>query len=99
MPCPEHERSAWSEAVLDCRTPFVARNVAALRATFPDAAAIEAVGCGSIVAAPVIHEGIVLATMNLWHRDGYYDEEKGLRALPFAAAIAPVVLRHPSKPN
>jgi hypothetical protein len=95
----QHERSAWSETVLDRRTTFVARDVAALRAVFPDAAAIEAAGCGSIAAVPVIQAGTVLATMNLWHRDGYYDEEKGLRALPFAAAIAPVVRRDPSKPN
>jgi hypothetical protein len=95
----QHERSAWSEAVLDRRTTFVAHDIAALRATFPDAAAIEAAGCGSIAAVPVIQDGLVLATMNLWHRDGYYDDAKGLSALPFAAAIAPVVRRDPSKPN
>ena len=95
----QHERSAWSEAVLDRRAAFVAPDVATLRATFPDAAAIETAGCGSIVAAPVIHEGVVLATMNLWHRDGYYHEALGLRAMPFAAAIAPIVRRDPSKPN
>jgi hypothetical protein len=93
----QHERSAWSAAVLDRRTAFVAPDLATLRAVFPDAAAIEAVGCGSIVAAPVIDEGAVLATMNLWHQDGYYDEAKGLRVMPFASAIAPVVRRDPSK--
>ena len=29
--------------------------------------------------------------MNLWHRDGYYDEAKGAVALPFATAIARIV--------
>jgi hypothetical protein len=37
----------------------------------------------------------VLGTMNLWHREGYYDEAKGQLALPFAAAIAPTVHDHP----
>jgi transcriptional regulator with GAF, ATPase, and Fis domain len=89
----QHVRSAWSEAVLDRRTVYVAHDLAALRATFPDSAAIEATGCGSIVAAPIIHQGGVVGTMNLWHRDGYYDDVKGLRTVPFANAIAPVV-RH-----
>ena len=87
----QHVRSAWSEAVLDRQSLFVARDLAALRATFPDSAAIEATGCGSIIAAPIMHDGAVVGTMNLWHRDGYYDEEAGLRILPFASAIARVV--------
>ena len=92
----QHERSGWSEAVLDRHAVFVARDVATLRATFPDSAAIEATGCGSIVAAPIILDGTVLGTMNLWHRDGYYDLAKSQLALPFAAAIARVVRDHPS---
>jgi hypothetical protein len=88
----QHVRSAWSEAVIDRGTIYVAHDLAALRATFPDSAAIEATGCGSIVAAPIICEGTV-GTMNLWHREGYYDDVKGSRTVPFANAIAPVV-RH-----
>lgn len=87
----QHVRSAWSDAVLDRRTVYVAHDLAALRATFPDSAAIEATGCASIVATPIIHEGVVVGTMNLWHQDRYYDEAKGLRTVPFARAIAPVV--------
>ena len=87
----QHVGSAWSEAVLDRRAVFVAHDLAALRATFPDSAAIEATGCGSIIAAPIIHEGAVVGTMNLWHQDGYYDEAKGLRTVPFANAIVPIV--------
>jgi transcriptional regulator with GAF, ATPase, and Fis domain len=87
----QHVRSAWSEAVLDRRTVYVAHDLAALRATFPDSAAIEATGCGSLVAAPILCTGIVIGTMNLWHRDGYYDDAKALRVLPFAQAIARLV--------
>ncbi len=95
----QHVRSAWSEAVFDRRTVYVARDVAALRATFSDSAAIEATGCGSIVAAPVIHEGAVVGTMNLWHRDGYYDDQKGLRTMPVANAIASIVRHSDPKSN
>ena len=81
----QHVRSAWSEAVLDRQSVFVAHDLAALRATFPDSAAIEATGCGSIVAAPIIHDGAVVGTMNLWHRDGFYDEEKAITHGPVCA--------------
>ncbi len=89
----QHVRSAWSEAVLDRRTYYLAPGLLALRATFPDSAAIEAVGCGSIVAAPVVMEGRVLGTLNLWHEAGFYDAAKAEAALPFAAALAPVCAR------
>jgi hypothetical protein len=87
----QHVRSAWSEAVLDRHSAYVARDLAALRATFPDSAAIEATGCGSIVAAPIIHEGHVVGTMNLWHRDGYYDDTAARLTMPFAHGIARLV--------
>src|SRR3954463_8538773 len=72
----QHVRSGWSEAILDRRTVFVAQNLAALRATFPDSAAIEETGCGSIIAVPIIYEHGIVGTMNLWHREGYYDNAK-----------------------
>lgn len=87
----QHVRSAWSEAVLDRRTAYVAHDVAALRATFPDSAAIEATGCGSIIAVPIIHERRLVGTMNLWHRDGYYDDAAARITMPFAKAIARLV--------
>jgi transcriptional regulator with GAF, ATPase, and Fis domain len=87
----QHMRGAWSEAILDRKTAFVAPDLAALRAAFPDSAAIEATGCGSIVATPIIHDGTVVGTMNVWHRDGYFDAAKALLTTPFADAIARVV--------
>ena len=74
----QHMRSAWSEAVLDRKSVFVAHDLTALRATFSDSAAIEATGCGSIIAAPIIHNEAVLGTMNLWHRDGYLRRREGV---------------------
>jgi transcriptional regulator with GAF, ATPase, and Fis domain len=93
----QHLRSGWSDAILDRRKIFVAHDCAALRAAFPDSAAIEATGCGSIVAVPILDGDAVVGTMNLWHRDGYYDEATGLLAVPFANAIAPIVRNWPSQ--
>jgi transcriptional regulator with GAF, ATPase, and Fis domain len=87
----QHVRSAWSEAIIDRRTPYIAHNLAELRATFPDSAAIEATGCASILCAPIVVGSTVFGTMNLWHRDGYYDHAKGMLTMPFASVIAPVV--------
>ncbi|MEA2928785.1 MAG: hypothetical protein QOG38_1213 [Hyphomicrobiales bacterium] len=87
----QHVRGEWSKTILDRRTVFVAQDLATLRATFPDSAAIEETGCGSIVAAPIIHDQAIVGTMNLWHRNGYYDNAKGLLAMQFANAIAPIV--------
>jgi hypothetical protein len=87
----QHVRSAWSEAVLERKTVFLAPDLAAVRSAFPDSAAIEVTGCGSIVAAPIIHDGAVVGTLNLWHREGYFDAAKARLAMPFADAIARVV--------
>jgi len=93
----QHVRSAWSAAILERKTVFVAHDLAALRSTFPDSAAIEATGCGSIIAVPIVLDGAVVGTMNLWHSAGYYDEAKGLLIVPFANAIARIV--HTSEPK
>jgi hypothetical protein len=90
----QHVRSAWSDAVIDRHAVFLARNIRELRASFPDSAAIEATGCGSIIAVPVLSAGTLIATMNLWHREGFYDADKGERAIPFADALAPLCLRN-----
>jgi transcriptional regulator with GAF, ATPase, and Fis domain len=89
----QHVRSAWSEAVLDRHSVFVARDLAELRATFPDSAAIEATGCGSIIAVPILWRDALVGTMNLWHREGFYDLVKAERALPFATAISALCAR------
>ena len=89
----QHVRSAWSEAIFGDRTVFLAPGLDAVRATFPDSAGIEAVGCGSVLAVPIITDGQVVGTMNLWHRDGFYDRRNGEVSLPFAAAVAPVCAR------
>jgi hypothetical protein len=86
----QHGRNDWSRSVVDRGAVFVTPSLAELRAAYPDSEAIEAVGCGSVIAVPIIGAGGTVGTMNLWHEDGFYDEAKGQRALPFAAALAPL---------
>jgi len=89
----QHARNAWSAAIFDRCEAFLAPGLAEVRATFPDSAAIEATGCASIIATPVIGADGVLGTLNLWHRDGFYDRAKASWAMPFAATIAPLCAR------
>jgi hypothetical protein len=89
----QHARNAWSAAIFDRREVFLAPGLAEVRAAFPDSGAIEAVGCASIIAVPVPGPDGTLGTMNLWHADGFYDQAKAGRAVPFAAAIAPLCAR------
>jgi transcriptional regulator with GAF, ATPase, and Fis domain len=85
-----HVRSAWSDAVLDRRSVFLAPSRSDITTVFPDAESIFRAGCGSIIALPIVDGSDVLGTVNLWHRDGYYDRHKAEAAWPFAVAIAPV---------
>lgn len=85
----QHRRGRWSEAIFDRRTFFLAPRRDDVRATFPDYQGIEAAGCASIVCLPVRYDGQVLATLNLWHVDGHYDEAAARRALPFASFLVP----------
>jgi hypothetical protein len=89
----QHARNAWSTAIFERREVFLAPGYAEVRAAFPDSGAIEAVGCASIIAVPVPGPDGTLGTMNLWHEDGFYDQAKADRAVPFAAAIAPLCAR------
>lgn len=89
----QHVRNAWSDTVFNRHQVFLAPGLAEVRATFPDSATIEATGCASIIAVPVLGPRGVLGTMNLWHEDGFYDRQKADRAVPFAAAIAPLCAR------
>jgi transcriptional regulator with GAF, ATPase, and Fis domain len=87
----QHVPSAWSEAILERNEVFLAHDLAALRATFPDSAAIEATGCGSIIATPIIYDGSVVGTLNLWHASSHFDESNASLAVPFANVIARIV--------
>ena len=88
----QHHHGAWSEAVVDRGTYFMATTLDAVRRSFPDHAGIEAAGCGAIICLPVRHDGRLLGTLNLWHVDGHYDAAAAERALPFTSFLVPACL-------
>lgn len=88
----QHRQGAWSAAVVDRRTYFLARRRDDVRGAFPDYQGIEAAGCASIVCLPVLYDGRCLATLNLWNVDGHYDDAAARRAMPFASFLVPACL-------
>jgi hypothetical protein len=63
------------QKVLATGQPFIGRNKADIVANFTDAETILATGCSSILNVPVFWMGKILATVNLLHTEGYYQEE------------------------
>ncbi len=88
----QHRRGPWSDAVIDRGSYFLTPTQSDVREAFPDAAGIEAAGCGSVICLPVRYDGRTLATLNLWHVSGHYDAAAAERALPFASLLIPACL-------
>jgi hypothetical protein len=63
------------QKVLATGQPFIGRNKADIVANFTDAETILATGCSSILNVPVFWMGKILATVNLLHTEGYYQDE------------------------
>jgi hypothetical protein len=84
--------SVWTRRVIREGRPFLGRTAADIREHFPDHALIASLGCGSIVNLPVRWEGRVLGSLNLLHREGWYDDAAVSTGLRFAALAAPAYL-------
>jgi transcriptional regulator with GAF, ATPase, and Fis domain len=87
-------------AVLGTGEPFVGRSKDDILANYPDAETIFAAGCGSILNFPVRWRQQVVATVNLLHDEGFYDDHHVdlVRCLAHAALPA-LLLDTPSCPG
>ena len=85
----------WFDRVLLMRDIFVANTHEEIAAVFPDAEQIRAAGCESCINIPVEVGGVVLGTLNLLHRAGYYTPERvtAAEALKLAGAVTLLALR------
>lgn len=63
------------QKVLATGQSFIGRNKDDIVANFTDAETILATGCSSILNVPVFWMGRILATVNLLHTEGYYQDE------------------------
>lgn len=76
--------TGWGERVLGEGKPYVGRTRDDIRWAFYDHDTIFALGCASVLNAPVLDGGEVLGTINLLHEEGWYDEADVETVRPFA---------------
>jgi hypothetical protein len=62
----------WSAQVFGRGETFVANDIGAIAAVFPDHELIRSLGCESVVNVPVTLGGAVVATLNCLHAAGHY---------------------------
>lgn len=93
--------NAWFEIVHGRHACFVANTLDEIAQVFPDYALIGTLGCGSVLNLPVVHEGDLLATVNLLDAEGHFTPERVARcrevlaAPALAAMLAARALPHP----
>jgi hypothetical protein len=63
-----------------------------IRWAFFDHELIASLGCGSCMNLLVIHDGVLLGTINMLHEEGYYSEADLAVAAPFAQLLIPAFL-------
>jgi GAF domain-containing protein len=85
-------RSAWADRLFRERLPSIGRTAADIRAVFADHELILSLGCASVINIPVVYDGQTLGTINLLHREAWYDDADIPIAQLFAALAIPAYL-------
>jgi hypothetical protein len=82
----------WTAEVIEGQRPYLGRDHAAIAAAFFDHALIRSLGCGSVLNVPVVWNRVTLGTLNLLHREGWYDAADIPLAETLAALAVPAYL-------
>lgn len=85
--------SPWFKAVIDEGKPYIGRDHADITEVFYDHELIRSLGCESVLNLPVRWNGATIATINLLHEAGWYDESDIATGQHFAALAIPGVLK------
>ena len=68
--------NSWSKIVQYQQKYFVANTLAEIAKVFPDHAQIGALGCGSVLNLPIVHNGQVVGTVNLLDAEQHFTPER-----------------------
>ena len=79
-------RNAFFDRIHGEGKPFVANTLEEMG--FPDIDLIGSLGCGSVVNLPIVHDGDLVATMNILHEAGHYTPERVARTVDDLTAPA-----------
>lgn len=70
------EMTDWFETTCVRGDIFVANSLEDIAQVFPDHELIGSLGCGSVVNLPITLGGVLMATMNILHEEGYYTSQR-----------------------
>ncbi|CAM3618846.1 GAF domain-containing protein [Bordetella sputigena] len=84
------------QRMVETGQPLLTPDAAAVRRNFPDAEAIFALGCASVLNLPVIVRGRLLGQVNLLHQAGHYTASAVEDGMVLTALAAPALLMESS---
>ena len=93
-PIPTNE---WTKRVLIEKKEFLGSNFKQIKKLFFDHETIKSLGCGSIINLPVISNNKVLGTLNILHKENYYNKKNLKNVRDFAQLLSPYFISHQIK--
>ena len=89
--------NAWTKRVLIEKKEFLGSNFKQIKKLFFDHETIKSLGCGSIINLPVINNNKVLGTLNILHKENYYNKTSLKNVRDFAQLLSPYFISHQIK--
>lgn len=83
--------SPWMKQVLQRGEAYIGRDREDIRTVFFDYELIWSLGCESVLNMPVMWNGVVIATLNLLHEKGWYNDVDPGRLVPLAQLAVPAI--------
>jgi hypothetical protein len=83
--------SPWMKQVLQRGEAYIGRDREDIRTVFFDYELIWSLGCESVLNMPVMWNGAVIATLNLLHEKGWYNDVDPSRLVPLAQLAVPAI--------
>ncbi len=84
--------SHWMQQVMGRGLPYIGRNADDIREVFFDHALILSLGCESVLNIPLRWSGQTIGTLNLLHRENWYEVHHIVLATVFAQLAVPAVM-------
>jgi hypothetical protein len=83
----------WIARCVTEQAPFFGRTREEVRRIFADSALIESLGCGSIINAPVVRDGVTVGALNILDAEGAYTDRDVEKALAIADLAGDIIER------
>ena len=87
-------KNNWTKTVYYQKKEFLGKNFNDIKKLFFDYEIIQSLGCGSIINVPIVINKKILGTLNILHKENYYDKKCVYNIEPFAQLLAPYFLEH-----